>query len=80
MISPTRSLPQPDRLTATLSKVYTLAEMVRMGFVTPVNLPHIRLSKRGPSKRDPDSLIMLHKMAQDRAVAERYSFDGSGEE
>lgn len=80
LISPTRILPQPDRLTAKLSKVYTLAEMVRMGFVTPVNLPHIRLSKRGPSKRDPDSLIILHKMAQDRAMTERYSFDGSGEE
>lgn len=80
LISPTRILPQPDWLTTKFSKVFTLAELVRMGFVTPVNLPHIRLSKRGPSNRDSDSLIILHKMAQDRAMTERYSFDGSGEE
>lgn len=71
----TRILPRPDPVTTKLSKYFSLAELMERGFVTQVNLPHIRLSEQ-----DPDSLILLHKMALDRAMTERYSFDGSGEE
>lgn len=74
-IRPTRILPRPDPVTTKLAKYFSLAELMERGFVTPVNLPHIRLSRKNPSFTDTESLALIQQMAQDHSMRERYSFD-----
>ena len=74
-IRPVRILPQSDPVTTELAKYFTLAELMEMGFVTPVNLPHIRLSRRSPSFTDTESLALIQQMVRDHSMRERYSFE-----